>query len=220
LGTRFEDMNAIKVGISGQALSELARDEAFLDTLPEGAGSQVKALAATTATFANRFPDWLAYQEDALHDRLIADDVQAELGTFEALAKSLEQAPDVDLDVAKDYRKQVDWVRAVPTSEVAARGLLASTRELLRTLAENVILGARLYADGAADTARGSGRAIARELREVRAVVPGEIRKATFWGVIGVASDIVLFKGTMLLALAAKFPRLLGWLADVVTWLL
>ncbi len=211
LGRAFEDMNAIKVGIAGQALAELARDGAFMDTLPDGAGAQVKAIAATVSTFSNRFPEWLAYQEDAVQAQMVAAQVQESLSAFEELAKTLERADDVDRDVVDEFRKQLDWARTAPTSEVAARGLLASTRELLRTLAENIVLGARMYVEGA-------GRAMVSEFRAIKAIVPNEVRKTTFWGAIAVAGDIILLKGAMLTALSAKFPWLLGWVDDVLRW--
>jgi hypothetical protein len=65
LGPTYEAMNEIGVGIAGQRLAALVQDAVFMKTLPDGSGAEVADLANTLATFSNRFPEWLAYQEDA-----------------------------------------------------------------------------------------------------------------------------------------------------------
>jgi hypothetical protein len=214
LGPTYEAMNEIGVGIAGQRLTALVQDAAFMETLPDGVGTEVAVLATTLGTFTNRFPEWLAYLEDATEGLPVAEVVQQEIAAFEALAKALEVGADVDRDVAEEYRDELEWVRSAPDSEVAAWGLLASTRELLRTLAENMIMGFRLYRSGVVDGV--VGRRMAHEAKEFAKIAPTEIRKKAGWLVAGIAGDVLVLKGGLMLALARQFPERLGWVEGVL----
>ena len=195
------------VGAAGQRLTRLAADDGLLASLPEGAGADLASLAATVVTFAERFPRWVAYNTDAAPPA--APGVASEQPAFEAIAKALEAAEDVDEDVKDEYRDEFEATREAPQDEAAARGLLASTRELLRTLAEDALIGGRLYAEGAA-------RGMEYQVREFAAVIPGEVRKKSFWASVTIGYDLFFHKSAMLLALSEQFPAVLGWLPAVL----
>lgn len=220
LGPTYEAMNEIGVGIAGQRLAALVQDAVFMETLPDGAGAEVSVLATTLATFTNRFPEWLAYQEDATEGLPVAAMVQQEIAAFEALARALEAGADVDRDVAEEYRDELEWVRSAPDSEVAAHALLSSTRELLRTLAADMMMGLRLYSSGVADGVVGAGKLVGRraahEAKEFAKIAPTEIRKKAGWLVAGIAGDVLILKGGLMLALARQFPERLGWIESVL----
>ncbi len=223
LGESYDQMNEIGVGLSGLRIAALGVDNAFIDSLPEGAGTELSTLAAAITTFANRFPEWLAYLNDPAQAVPIADAIQTALPEFEALEKALAQAEDVDAVVLAEYRDEIELVRNAPHSEIAAHGLLASTQDLLRTLAENVLIGFRMYRDDLREGAVGVGKwSVARsshEAREFWRLAPTEVRKAVFWGIVGVAGDVIFFKGAALMTLAIRFPHQLGWIEGVLRFI-
>ena len=216
----YDEMNEIGVGQSGLRIAALALDTDFMATLPEGSGTELGTLAAAITTFANRFPEWLAYLNDPEEAMPVADAVQAELAAFAAIESALAASQDVTKEVLEEYRDEVELVRRSPQSEILARGLLSSTRDLLRTLSENALLGLRLYRDQTRETFVDGAvwmrdRAV-YEAKEFAKIAPAELRKKSMWLVLGVTSDIIFLKGGIMLSLVAQFPVQLGWLAGVL----
>lgn len=68
MGQGFADLNQIAVGMIGERLARLAADAELTERMPEGAGAELSALAAQVQTLANRFPEWIAYLQDAEGD--------------------------------------------------------------------------------------------------------------------------------------------------------
>jgi len=220
MGASYDTMNEVGVGLSGQRLAALANDTAFVGTLPDGAGTELGTLAAAITTFANRFPEWLAYLSDPEQAIPVAAMVQESLPVFDAIARALETAPDVETPVSVEYRDELELARITPQSEVAAHALLASTRDLLRTLSENALIGLRRYSENfrntAVSAAKATGRFVAHQAIEFGKLIPVEIRKGIFWGVVGPTLDIIFLKGGLMLSLASSFPATFGWLATVL----
>ncbi len=222
IGASYEEMNDVGVGLAGQRLAALANDTDFVATLPEGAGTELGTLATAIATFANRFPDWLAYLSDPDQSTPQAALASENLQIFDSIARSLEQADDVETAVIAEYRDEVELLRSAPQSEVAARAVLASTRDLLRTLSENLLIGFRRYLDDRKRTARtaatGNARFVGNQAKEFAKMIPGEIRKASFWAIVGITSDLLFNKGGLMMSLATRFPDAFGWLATVLRY--
>ena len=220
MAASYDEMNEIGVGQSGLRIEALARDAEFTATLPEGAGTELGTLAAAITTFSSRFPEWMAYLSDPEEAMLVADAVQAEIDAFAAIESVLAASPDVAKEVLEEYRDEVELVRLSPQSEFLARGLLSSTRDLLRTLSEDALLGLRLYRDQAKEAIVGGAvwtrdRA-AHEAQEFAKIAPTEMRKKSMWLALGITYDILIQKGGIMVSLAAQFPAQLGWLARVL----
>ena len=212
MGTSYAELNQIAIGITGDRLALLAVDAELLARLPEGSGAELAALASAVQTFGNRFPEWLAYREDAEAERPVADAVAESLADLDLIRRVLSQGNEVVEDVAAEYADEVELARNDPTSESAARAVLASTRELLRVLGEDALMGARLYAgDGA--------RAIRGQIAAFRRIGPDELRKKGMWGALGVTCDIYFGHGAMLLKLANTYPAQFGWLIGLLHFL-
>ncbi len=219
-GASYEEMNEIGVGMSGLRLAALSDDAEFMATLPEGAGTELGSIASAITTFVNRFPEWIAYLNDPAETVPVAALVQEQIATFLEIEKSLAAAPDVAKNVLAEYRDEVELVRNSPSSEVLARGLLASTRDLLRTLSENALIGIRMCVNQVKEDIEPGviwtkARAI-HEAREFSKIAPTEIRKKAMWFVLSVTGDIIFLKGGLMLSLAAKFPAQLGWIEKVL----
>lgn len=209
MGDRYDHLNEIAVGLAGERLSALSKDAEFVQTLPEGAGTELATLGAAVSTFANRFPDWLAYLNDPAEAVEVAATVQDNLEVFTELEKSLAVSDDVAPEVLAEYRDEIELVRQSPNSEPAARALLASTCDLIRTLAENALIGMRLYAGSLA-------KEVKYQSVEFAKIVPAELRKKSFWGIVGITGDIVFNKSTYLLMLSTNFPPIFGWIPKVL----
>ena len=131
--------------------------------------------------------------------------MQPQIAQFVEVSTVLANAYDVDREVVEEYRDEIELARLAPSSNVFARGLLASTKDLIRTLAENALMGLKLYRDGLVDR-------LGSEFREHTKLLPTELRKKSIWIMIGVGFDLFLNHSAVLLGLAAQFPTQLGWI--------
>ena len=216
LGASYEDMNEVGVGISGQRLKALSQDTDLVASLPEGSAVELETLSMVVATFANRFPRWRAYLQDAADTYPIADLIQEEMSLFEGIAHDIEGSLEVDREVVNEFREEVVRVQENPGSEIAAYELLASTREIIRALADDAVLAWALYRETFQSSLKSvSGRVIS-ESKQIRDVAPTELRKAGFWGGLGLTWDLLFLRGAGLNALASKFPETLWWVKDLL----
>ena len=130
----------------------------------------------------------------------------AERTAFDAIKADLEASPETDEDVSEDYAVQVDAGTHQESDPIAAKGLVASTRELARAVSEQAI-----------DEIR-SGDRIKSEIDEIDKVYDGEVAKLKFYAG-GWAVVMLRRQNLPLRRLATRFPGPLGWLHRVLDYI-
>ncbi|WP_166416111.1 UDP-3-O-acyl-N-acetylglucosamine deacetylase [Cochlodiniinecator piscidefendens] len=218
LGTAYEEMNEVGVGIASKRLEALANDSEFNRELPSGAATELKELSVAVSTFTMRFPKWLLYLEDAESGSEEIEITQEIISSLASISNTLNESEEVSRDVQVEFNRQVDELEENPQSELLAVGLLASTREILRELSDNAMISWRLYKEELAEKGASAKRVTIGEVNEIGKITPTELRKAGLWGCLGVTWDIMVFNGSGLLTLAAKFPEKFGWIKGVLSF--
>ena len=202
---------------SASAFRALGRTKSFSPASPRAVAAIWRGLAAALSTFVNRFPRWREYLADIPEDGPSEEDIRAAEPDFAALKDALQEAEDVDPAIVMEFERAAEAVRDAPGSAFAL-GLLASTRELLRVLADDALTAWRLYRDSAKDKAVSAKTWLSNELKEWKKTAGSELRKVGFWTALGVTFDVLALRGSMLGSLATRFPDQLGWLKDVLTF--
>ncbi len=219
LGDRYEDMQTVRVGAAARRVAAQAADESVLADLPEGAAPDLIALAAQAETFMQRFPDWIGYLEDQAKAPPSAARVAEAQEAFAELAGAVRQSDHVEDDVKEGFDEQFEDARESPEDETAARSLLASTREVLRAVAEYAVKGLTALGGGAIAAGK---LAVKGTVKGLTALGEGTIflAKETVPTVaMGVAGDILFNHSSLLLKLAHDFPEAFGWITNVLRFI-
>ncbi|MDI3337568.1 hypothetical protein QKW60_14215 [Defluviimonas aestuarii] len=206
LGDHYDASRQIALGIHGQRIVALSFDSAFVETLPTGAETELKGFAAAISTFINRFPDWLEYQAEAAMAEPAAALVVEERTTFIEIDQILADAPEASDEIKIEYHEEVAAATGPGMSEVSAKGLVASTRDVVRTLSENALTEARNGVKAKAFAAR------------MQKTGETELPKATYW-LGGWTIDILSRMSPSLRRLAKKFPKSMGWMVAILDYL-
>lgn len=206
MGDRFEPDRLILIGTMGSAVVALSDDTEFCEMLPTGAAALLSAFGVQIETFLNRFPDWVTYQEEAMGFAVSVAQVAEERVAFEEIEAELRESEETDRDVVEDYSLQVNQGANPESSEAAAKGLVASTRETVRALSEAAVDGIR------------SGRFVREEVDALDKVHDTELAKVK-WYAGGFAFVILRRRSVPLRRLASRFPGQLGWLHRVLDYL-
>ncbi|WP_164736671.1 response regulator [Pararhodobacter zhoushanensis] len=203
MGDRFDPENSILIGAMSGGIIALAGNGEFCGQLPVGAEPLLRQFAAQLQTYLNRFPDWTAYQEDAAGGE---DNTASAAESFEALDEDLQASPDTDRDVAEIYDMQVRAALDPQSAEGTRKGLVASTGEVTRALAEKAL-----------DEVR-SGQAVRGYVGSMDKVHDAEAAKVG-WYAGGFAVVFIQRRKAHFRRLADTYPSRMGWLHGVLDYL-
>lgn len=203
MGDRFDPESSILIGAMGGGIVALAGDGEFCGQLPAGAEPLLRQFAAQVQTYLNRFPDWTAYQQDAAGSE---DNTASAAESFEALDEDLQASPDTDRDVAEIYDMQVRAALDPQSAEGTRKGLVASTGEVTRALAEKAL-----------DEVR-SGQAVRGYVGSMDKVHDAEAAKVG-WYAGGFSVVFIQRRKAHFRRLADAYPSRMGWLHGVLDYL-
>ena len=152
MGDRYEPARTIRIGVQVQRLQALAADPEFTANLPVGSANDLKAMVSEQQVYLNRFPDWLAYRDDAAP--VTAADVLAARQDFAEIRDILSGTPEATDELKKEYASEVAGGTGEKATDIDAKALVASTREIGREIAERKMaeqrLNRRMAKDGGA----------------------------------------------------------------------
>jgi hypothetical protein len=203
MGDRFDTRRQIAMGMHGERLIQLSGDANFLENLPTGAVSELQSFAAAIGTFVNRFPDWIAYQEDAKNSLSVVDIMRDEKEALDALAAALAENPQVDDAVTAEFSTEINDATSPSSDEVTAHGTLASTRETILKISENALIelkNGNITRDHAAAMAKTGS---------------SEIAKVKYW-TYGWSIHLLYVAAPSLRKLSGRLPWELRWVERVL----
>jgi hypothetical protein len=206
LGQAFDPKNQVAIGVFGSRVIRLSQNQDFMHSLPTGADTDLQGLAAQIALYTERFPDWNSYQTEAAAAPAAMERVAEEVQAFSDLSDSLTESAQTDQDVAEEFARELHIATGPEADEDSATALVASTRETLRTLGEDALIGAK-------------GKQLVRDsLADMDGVADTEWAKLKFWS--GGWTLVLLKRNEQpLRRLAVRFPERLGWIAPILDYL-
>jgi hypothetical protein len=206
MGEAFDPERMILIGVMGTRIVNLSDDRSLLDALPEGAGTDLRGFAAQISIFLNRFPDWVTYLEEAEANDATAEAVKAERAVFDELGAALAETGMVDSEVTEEFAAEIAIALGDDADTTAAKGLVASTREIVRELSEAAVEEVK------------SGRIVRKDLEAMDKIADVEVTKGRFW-LYGWVQVLLKRKQAWLRRLAHRFPAQLGWFGPVLDYL-
>ncbi|MGY9050247.1 MAG: hypothetical protein ACKVKF_25285 [Rhodobacterales bacterium] len=207
MGEAFDPQRMILIGVMGTRIVNLSGDLKFLDSLPDGAETDLQGFAAQISIFLNRFPDWVTYLEEAEANDATADAVKAERAAFVDLNAALTETGMVENKVTEEFAAEIAVALGDDADTTAAKGLTASTRELVRELSEAAVEEVK------------TGRIARKDVEDMNQIADGEFAKLRFW-TYGWPLVVLKRKQASLRRLANRFPARLGWLGPVLDYLI
>lgn len=161
MGAAYDPDKVVMIGSIGSGIADLSRDKEFCDCLPTGAAPLLQQFAVQIEVYLNRFPNWVAYQEQGQGVRISAQDVQQDAVDFREVETSIAESDSVDPDVARDIALVTEAALGEAASDQTARGLVEETRELARVASEELV----------------SGRVVREQVAEMETVHDAEMAK-------------------------------------------
>ena len=204
MGANFASCRPIAVGMHGQRIIAQSYDQGLLETLPSGAGSELKAFAAAIATFVERFPDWQAYNADTPSDAEHGMTDQ-DRSAFAAVDQVVDDTPQADQDFKDEFHAIVSLGSDSKATEIEMKGLDSSTRELALALGQVALREIK------------SGASLRRETEEMARVGQGEWAKIK-WYAGGFTLDALQRASPSLRLLAKNRPKSFGWLTALLDY--
>lgn len=202
LGEDYVAMNPIAVGTQGTRVIRL--NQGADSVLMDDDAADLAEFAAALALFLERFPEWIAYKEDAARQPPSPEAVSASLPAISELTADLAGRPEIDPGVTRSLDDQIDAVRDDPNDGLTTHGLNASTSNVLNALAEMALLAWRRVKAEVGDISLQAWK-----------VTKGAL--AAGLSSLALASlDVFFNKGKLLQVLAEAQPTLLGWLQPVL----
>ncbi|MCA3447640.1 MAG: leucine-rich repeat domain-containing protein [Rhodobacter sp.] len=190
MGDAYDPARVVMIGVQAQRFVALSRDASFTTTLPDGAAGDLRTFAAEMLVYLNRFPDWVAYRDDA---EVIDPDALREVGdALTAIRDTLNGTEEVTDAVKQEYAAEVAEALNAKSTGIEAKAIVSSTRELPRELAEHEARRRR------------TNRALAKK--------GGDYIDGMVVAPLGVPYHLALKLEKPLRELARRFPTRLGWL--------
>ena len=159
------------------------------------------------SVFLNRFPDCVTYVAEASNNGATSEEVKAEHAAFDELRAALSESSMVEYEVTKEIQSEIALATGADADDAAAKGLIASTRELTRELSEAAFEEVK------------SGRMARKDVADLNQIADGEFAKFRLW-TYGWPLVLLKRKQNSLRRLATKFPDRLGWLGPVLDYLI
>ncbi len=197
MGEGYDPRRVIGIGMQGQRIIILSKDAEFLARLPDGAGGDLRGFAAAIATFVNRFPDWVLYEGLEEPDDVSPAAVRAGEAEFRAIDAIIFSTPEAQEDVKTEYRAEVAEGTDAKAGVPEARGLVASTHEVARALAEDGL-------DRRERERKARNAVLARK--------GGDLYDKTVLAPVGISLHVMKRMEGPLRKLAKRFPKKFGWL--------
>ncbi|QYK41640.1 MAG: leucine-rich repeat domain-containing protein [Paracoccaceae bacterium] len=195
MGDAYDPARVIAIGVQGQRLLALSRNASFCGMLPIGADTDFVAFAAAIDLYVRRFPDWVAYRDEADPDDLSPEAARAARADLREIEGILARTPEAAEDVKQEYRSEVEAAIGDRPDEAAAKAVIASTGEVARALAER----------GTEDIARKRRNAdLARK--------GGDYVDRNFVAPLGLPLHVMKRMEAPLRRLSRRFPNRLGWI--------
>ena len=134
LGTEFDRMNPVDVGMQGERVIRLSRDcdDYLMDQDPE----EVRAMAAQVALYLRRFQTWEDFRSDPAPADATPDNVQAAADDLKSLAEAVAAEDWIGEDVKAPLAEAVDHIIQNPTNETDIKGTLLSISNILDKISE------------------------------------------------------------------------------------
>jgi hypothetical protein len=195
MGTAYDPRNVIRIGVEGLRIAALSRNGAFVRNLPVGADSDLVAFAATIDLYVRRFPDWVAYRDDADPDDVSPQAVSAAADDFRTIDEVIQSTPEAEDAVRDEYRAELTAGTGENADPPAAKALTASTGEIARALAEH-----------------GSAEAERKRRNAELARKGGDMYDKTVLAPVGLALHVMRRIEAPMRSLAKQFPNRLGWI--------
>jgi hypothetical protein len=195
MGEVYDPRRVVAIGMQGQRIIALSTDGDFVARLPDGAGSDLKAFAAAITTYVNRFPDWVEYRDEADPDDVSPAAVRAAERDFGEVRDILQAEPRAEDAVKQEYAAEVADGTDAKAGEPEAKGLVASTGEIARALAEREVERRKQQKRNREDARLG-----------------GDFYDKTVRGPLGLPKHLLLKAEKPLRSLARRFPNRMGWL--------
>ena len=193
MGDGYDPARVVRIGVQAQRFVAISLDTSFTINLPSGAVGDLRMFAAEMLVYLNRFPDWVAYREDA--EVVDAASVREAIAEFKSIRDVLNDTPEVTAEVKQEYAAEVAEGTDEKAGETEAKALVASTREFQRAISEHE---AKRHKNNRALAAKG-----------------GEFVDEKIVRLMGVPHHVALRLEKPMRALAKKFPTGLGW---IVVW--
>ncbi|MCA3442833.1 MAG: leucine-rich repeat domain-containing protein [Rhodobacter sp.] len=190
MGDAYDPARVVMIGVQAQRFVALSRDASFTTTLPDGAAGDLRTFAAEMLVYLNRFPDWVAYRDDA---EVIDPDALREVGdALTEIRDTLNGTEEVTAEVKQEYAAEVAEALSARSTGIEAKAIVSSTRELPRELAEHEARRRR------------TNRALAKK--------GGDYIDGMVVAPLGVPYHLALKLEKPLRELARRFPTRFGWL--------
>jgi len=203
----FDPQRMILIGVMGTRIVNLSDDRRFLDSLPDGAETDLRGFAAQISIFLNRFPDWVTYLEEAETNDATVEAVKAERSAFDDLGAALSESGMVESEVTEEFAIEIAVAAGDDADATASKGLIASTREIVRELSEVAFEEVK------------NGGIARKDIGDMNQIADGEFAKLRFWS-YGWPLVVLKRKQAALRRLANRFPARLGWLLPVLDYLI
>lgn len=206
MGEVYEPERAVLIGSIGSGISVLSTDKAFTENLPAGAAVLLQQFGVQIEVFLNRFETWVEYKEAAAGWEVSGQAVAEDRAPLRDIGAGLTESEQVDRAVERDFDLMLRAAEAVPQDDMAAKGVIASTREVMRPVAEAAIAAVK------------EGGGVRQLLDEVEGVHDSEKAK-WLWRGGGWAFVMMRRRSPQIRRLARRYPGRLGWLARVMDYL-
>jgi hypothetical protein len=136
MGDAYDPARVVRIGVQAQRFVALSEDTEFMVRLPTGAAGDLRLFATQILVYLNRFPDWVAYRNDAeVVDAPESSDTDKDLQAIRDILNATLEATD---DLKQEYAAEVKEGTGKNATEIEAKALVASTREIQRAIAEEV----------------------------------------------------------------------------------
>jgi hypothetical protein len=206
LNEAYDAINSISVGIQGTRFIRLSKGAQ--DALLDEDAADIEEFAAALELFLERFPEWRRYKDDAIQQVLDTQDVTDSLPELEDLTEDLAARPWVDDKLPPQLNDLIKAVREDPEDALTTTGLVRSASNVLRAISEKAIAGAKILKREGVDILSDAWKKTKTGLSVAIAST------ATAGAIAYLASG-----GTVLRALATRFPEHFGWIEGVLRFL-
>ncbi len=209
LGDQFDDMREVSLGTHGERIVEISKTADAI--LLEDAAADLSAFAAAIQLHLSRFPEWVAYLEDARKDT--ETDLVPTLPQLQELSEQFKETDFISSELAEKFDDLVEVTQEqdLPAS-IARYGMLTSLSNILARIAGKALKVGRNFAN---DVGKGL-------YQEAVDGTVSSISKAVKYSknlLFAACAGFFISQSTVLHSLAQRFPKFLSWVDDFLRFL-
>lgn len=135
MGENYDPARVVRIGVQALRLDRLIKDPDFSRSLPDGVAGDLRGMISEMLIYVNRFPDWVAYRDDAVpYD---PDALRQDESDFTAIRQAMDAVPQIDSQIGAEYAAIIIEATGVNAGEEGGKALVTSTNEAARALAEH-----------------------------------------------------------------------------------